>query len=500
MRRPIGTTPRWLVMIGVGLAVLVGSRARAQIPGLPPAPAPTAKADPGQPAPAPTKDNPEATVTTTTGSIVADEAVPDDKIRAKLEQLIPRYPGVRRVEVVVDGGVVTLEGQVENAEVRHQVTDVTRRIKGVSFIINLMKTDAQVMTAGEIAIMVLAGYRDTIARDWLLVVLALGIVLLFLALAKLFSRHAETLLSPLVKNGLLRSVLGPLVAGLLFILGVLLALNVLDLTKAVLSVVGLAGVVGLAVGFALRDIAENFIASVLLGLRRPFRVGDYVQVAGQAGIVWSLNTRATVLVTLEGKHVRIPNAIIYKEILINSTASPSVRGDFDMIIPHGASIATALDAVTRALQAHEGLLPEPPPRALVEELRADGVRLKAYFWFPSQGVDGFKIISDARLRAKVALQGAGIAHPTIGVILTTAGRVPVDLTGSNGQGPPAAAVPPASTVTPQQAKANLVHDSEAAAAASGESENGRATPEEHVLSEAGSAVSNEGENLINNKN
>jgi small-conductance mechanosensitive channel len=224
-------------------------------------------------------------------------------------------------------------------------------------------------------------------------------------------------------------------------------------------------------------------------------VGDYVQVAGQAGVVRSLNTRATVLVTLEGKHIRIPNAIIYKEILINSTASPSVRGSFDMIIPYEVSTVSAVDAVTAALRAHEGLLPEPPPRALVEELRADGVRLKAYFWFPSQGVDGFKILSDARLRAKVALQQAGISPPSTGVTLTLAGRVPVDLVETNGQTTPKAAAP---TVTPQQAKANLIHDSRAAAAASGDSPDGHATPEQHVLSEAGSTVSDEGENLIGN--
>ena len=65
----------------------------------------------------------------------------------------------------------------------------------------------------------------------------------------------------------------------------LLALSVLNLTKAVLSILGVASIVGLAIGFAFRDIAENFIASVLLGMRRPFRLGDYITVAGHAGVV-----------------------------------------------------------------------------------------------------------------------------------------------------------------------------------------------------------------------
>ncbi|MEO6808291.1 MAG: hypothetical protein ABI353_04180, partial [Isosphaeraceae bacterium] len=91
-----------------------------------------------------------------------------------------------------------------------------------------------------------------------------------------------------------------------------------------------------------------------------------------------------------------------------------------------------------------------------------------------------------------------IAPPTIGVTLNMAGRVPVDLVESNGRTLPEVAVPLAATVTPQQAKANLAHDSRAAAAASGESHDGHTTPEEHVLSEAETVVSDEGENLIGN--
>ena len=215
--------------------------------------------------------------------------------------------------------------------------------------------------------------------------------------------YSETLLAPFVKNVMLRSVFGSLISSGLFLGGVMLGLSVLNLTQAVLSILGLAGVVGLAVGFAFKDIAENFIASILLGIRRPFRVGDYVTVAGQSGVIRSLNTRATVLVTLEGKHVRIPNNIIYKEILVNATASPNYRVTFDVVVPYEASTAAATEAMTRALREVDGIQPDPPARALVEALEPAGVRLRAYYWVPVQGVDWFKVSSDARLRVKVAL-------------------------------------------------------------------------------------------------
>jgi hypothetical protein len=102
------------------------------------------------------------------------------------------------------------------------------------------------------------------------------------------------------------------------------------MTEAVLSFMGLAGVVALAIGFAFRDIAENFIASVMLGVRRPFRVGDFLEVAGRSGVVKSLNTRATVVVSLDGSHIRIPNSKIFKEILVNRSASTAMRASFDI--------------------------------------------------------------------------------------------------------------------------------------------------------------------------
>ena len=180
------------------------------------------------------------------------------------------------------------------------------------------------------------------------------------------------------------------------------------LTQAVMSVLGVSGLVVLAVGFAFRDITENFIASVLLGLRRPFQIGDYVTIAGQSGVVKSLNTRATVLVTLEGKHVRIPNSTIFKEIMVNATASPSFRTNFDVVIPNEASTAAAIDAINRALRGDAGILADPPPRTLVEALEPGVVRLRADFWTPTHNIDWFQLMSDAKLRAKVALQQAGV--------------------------------------------------------------------------------------------
>ena len=318
-----------------------------------------------------------------------------------------------------------------------------------------------------------------------MILLALAVVALSAGAARLFAGHSETLLAPFIGNMLLRSVVGSLISTFLVIGGLLLALAALKLTHVVLSILGLSAVVGLAVGFAFRDITENFIASVLLGLRRPFQIGDYVTVSGQSGVVKSLNTRATVLVTLEGNHVRIPNSVIFKEIMVNSTASPSFRNSFDVVIPYEASTATAIEAISGALRGLKGILADPPPRTLVEALEPGGVRLRAYFWSPTQGVDWFQLMSDAKLKGKVALQASGVIPPPATENKAAAGAgTPA---GENGHQSP--------SVTAEQARANIERDARKASAAG----NSQQAPLERVLEQPETRVSEEGTNLLEDR-
>jgi small conductance mechanosensitive channel len=245
--------------------------------------------------------------------------------------------------------------------------------------------------------------------------------------------------------------------------------------------------VGLAVGFAFRDITENFIASVLLGVRRPFQIGDYISVAGQTGVVKSLNTRATVLVTLEGNHVRIPNATVFKEIMVNSTASPSFRNSFDVVVPIEASTALALDAINGALKQMKGVLADPPPRALIEALEPDGVRIRAYLWAPTRNVDWFLLLSEAKLKTKVALQQAGLIGKA-----PQAAQATSEPRSHMGNGAAAS-----SSLSTPQAAANLGRDQRAASSthtAGIVSE--KETPVDRVLEAPETRVSQEGTNLL----
>ena len=191
----------WIVL---GLWLIGPGVANAQVPGVPgtsslPGPAAQAKAPVAS-----TPEKPDATVATPSGPIVLEKPVKDLTIHDALEHLLPKYPGVRSVQVEVDHGVVTLDGQVENEDVLEGLTQFTRRVEGVRLVLNRMKTDAQVLTAWRFGAQVLERSWKAISREWLLVVIAVGIFIAFLSLARLLASYSEKLLAPFITNVMLR--------------------------------------------------------------------------------------------------------------------------------------------------------------------------------------------------------------------------------------------------------------------------------------------------------
>ena len=484
----------------------------AQLPGLlgGPKPADPPKPDPSK-KPVAAKDAPGTVFATTSGPIAVNKKVDDSAIQQTLLDLLRQFPGVYEDEVSVHArdGAVTLNGHVDDDDTVNDVTAFAEKVEGVRLVLNRMKTDADVLTGRQMAAKVMGQYAGVIRKNWLLAILALGFMLGFGMLARTFARSSEWLLTPFISNGLLRSVVGSILSTLIVGSGVLLGLSILNLTHAVVSVLGLAGVVGLALGFAFKDIAENFIASMLLGVRRPFQIGDFITVAGKSGSVLSLNTRATLLITPEGNHVRIPNAVIYKETLVNSSATPNALATIDVMIPYEASTAEAIEAINEALRATDGLLQEPTPRTLVNALEPGGVRLRASFWLPTRGLDGDKIQSDLRLRIKVALQQLGITPPTTYTVPQAVavhdpranGKAPAQ---PNGRGPgkpepsptPVATPSTATAVTSERAEANLRKDSEAAYAAAESHAAPQASPIDHAIRQAEANAVAEGNNML----
>lgn len=208
-------------------------------------------------------------------------------------------------------------------------------------------------------------------------------------------------------SGLMRMI----VRTAIMLIGILIALDLLGLTSVVGAVLGSAGVVGLVLGFAFRDIAENYIAGILLSVRRPFEPGDHVLIENREGRVISVNSRATVLMTMDGNHLQLPNSLVFKSVVLNYSKNPKRRFDFAMLIDAGQSIREAQTLAISAITDIEGVLDDPAPSWTVVEYGAAGIQLRFFGWLDQRESDLGKVRSEAIRRVKAAFAKAGIESP-----------------------------------------------------------------------------------------
>jgi len=208
-------------------------------------------------------------------------------------------------------------------------------------------------------------------------------------------------------NGLIRNV----VRTVIILFGVVVALNLLNATALVTAVLGSAGVVGLVLGFAFKDIAENYVAGILLSLRQPFAPGDLVVIDGNEGKVVALHSRATVLMTLDGNELRLPNALVFKAIILNYSRNPNRRFDFTIPIDLGQSIRSAQSLALEQICGIEGMLQDPGPSWAVHEYGPGGIVLRFFGWVDQRESDLGKVRSEAIRRVKAAYAQAGIEPP-----------------------------------------------------------------------------------------
>lgn len=140
------------------------------------------------------------------------------------------------------------------------------------------------------------------------------------------------------------------------------------------------GIVGLTIGFALQDITRNFIAGLILMTRKPFKIGDTVQISGYTGKVVNINTRDTVLKTFDGELVILPNMNVFSTAITNQSDLPDQRRTVRIRVEVDQNPAQASKIILQAINGVEGVLTEPAASVLAEELGSNEVTLVARYW------------------------------------------------------------------------------------------------------------------------
>ncbi len=243
--------------------------------------------------------------------------------------------------------------------------------------------------------------------------IALGafLLLLIIFIASPLSRLILKPFDYITKSDLIRSVSRRALSILIIMLGCYFFLKLAGLTEFAVAVVSGTGVLGLILGFAFRDIAENFISSLLLTVQRPFKLGDIIQVNEYTGVVQKVTTRATTLVDFDGNHIQIPNAIIYKGVVKNFTTNHRMRGSFVIGIGYDNDAKLAQQLAGKLLADHPHVLDDPEPQVLVDNLGSSTLNLKVYFWINVEVVSVLKMASVLMRDIVNLFENHGISMP-----------------------------------------------------------------------------------------
>ncbi len=335
----------------------------------------------------------------------------DDEIRDRLKRVLIATEWFTAPDVRVEEGVVFLSGEASTGDLKKWAGDLARNTQDVVAVANRMTvTELPIWDLSPAWMGLHTLWRDLIRA---LPFLLFGLLVLAFSLfaGVVTTRVARTKLANNVQGKLLRNVIARGLGVFVFLFGAYIILRVSGLTQLALSVVGGTGLVGLAVGIAFRDITENFLASIFLSMQRPFETTDLVEISGVTGFVQQLNIRTTILMTLDGNIVQIPNSTVYKSNLRNFSTNPNRREDFVVGIGYDTAINQAQEIARQVLINHPAVLLDPEPSVLADSMGTATINLRVYFWLNGDQHSWLKVRSAIIRLVKIAFQENGISMP-----------------------------------------------------------------------------------------
>jgi small conductance mechanosensitive channel len=352
----------------------------------------------------------------------------DSEIRQRLMGILAATGWFVDIEVEVNDGVVFLRGSTETDDFKRWAGDLARNTQDVAAVVNQIKVMEPDIWNYAPAISGIQELWRSIMRSIPFWVFGLFVVLIFWGLSILVAKVTRASLKKREMNILLQGIVARGVAVMVFLLGLYIVFYIADLTRIALTVLGGTGLLGIVLGIAFRDITENFLASIFLSIQNPFHAGDLVEINGTTGFIQRLTIRATLLITLDGNHIQIPNSTVYKSSILNFTSNPNQRNTFTIGIGYDDSIITAQKLGAKILEDHPAVLKEPEAWILVDKLAASTVNIKFYFWVNAHIHNLLKVKSSLLRLIKTAYMEEGISMPDEAREMVFPNGVPVQLT------------------------------------------------------------------------
>ncbi|MDQ8181749.1 mechanosensitive ion channel family protein [Pelagicoccus sp. SDUM812005] len=248
-------------------------------------------------------------------------------------------------------------------------------------------TSASFEDAYHILIEKLASWYELLVAHLPNAVAALVIFAIFFALASIGRRVTKRLFARAFDTGAIAQLVSTILKILILFLGLFIGLGVLGLQKTVLSLLAGAGIVGIALGFAFQDLAENLIAGITMGIRKPFKNGDLIETHGELGHVESLNLRNSILVNFSGQRIIIPNKEVFQNKLINYSQTGARRIELEVGVSFDSDLEAAAEVAKEAIRSRCGdwLHPHKDVEAFAIKFGESSIHLTVRYWIKFPG-------------------------------------------------------------------------------------------------------------------
>lgn len=225
--------------------------------------------------------------------------------------------------------------------------------------------------------------------------------------------YAETQSTEANGGQLLPVFLGRILRWTIILIGLFIAVNVLGYGGVASGLLAGLGASALIVGFAFKDIGENFLAGVILAFNRPFDIGDVIVSQDYTGTVKEVDMRVTTIKTFDGNDVFIPNSMIIKNPVLNYTMEPTRRHEFIVGVEYASDLGKAVQAVRSVLQDNKEVLDDPAPDVILNDFGSSSINIMVRFWVNNGYLtrSQFDVKSDVIKEVKEKFDAEGIDIP-----------------------------------------------------------------------------------------
>ena len=264
-----------------------------------------------------------------------------------------------------------------------------------------MKQDIQEQVAEPVQTVVqkLESWLDTFINMLPNMAVTLLLLIIFLVLAKLGSKLFRKLFYKASNNEALGHLFSTIVYGAILSIGLFIMLGVLGLDKALTSILAGIGVIGLALGFAFQDIAANFVSGIILAFKRPFKIGEIIEINDIMGQVTRTGLRDTAIETFQGQEVYIPNKDFLQHAFYNFSVLEKRRIDIAVGVSYADDLDKVEDVVLSTIKNLDGVIDKDLMVFDYSEFDSSSINFNIRFWIEYPGEPSYFTMKSKAIKA-----------------------------------------------------------------------------------------------------